>query len=125
MHLKYILLTLVYNLKDVMLTESSLTSELWISNVIVVSQKFVFLMYAGENLLMPWFLLVYRTIQLSEAKVLHGLKLLCGLWVLAKPFDMHVYKVIHKCERIIKLSTKGSVKVEQSFLLPSKSQRAV
>lgn len=80
-------------------------------------------MYTGESLLMPWFLLVYRTVQ---PKVLHGLvKLLCGLWILTKPFDMHVYKMIYKYERIIKLSTKGSVKIKQSFQLPNKLQRAV
>lgn len=115
----------VYNLKVVTLTEFSLTLELRISNIILVSQKFVFLMYPGESLLTPWFLLVYRTVHSSETKVLHGLvKLLCGLWILTKPFDVHVYEVMYKCKRIIKLSTKGSVKIKQ-FLLPSKLQRAV
>jgi len=86
-------------------------------------------MYPGEALLTHWFPLVCRTLQPrqpSEAKVSHGLmKLLCGLWILTKPFDMHAYKAIHKCERLIKLSTKGSVKIKQSFLLTSNLQRAV
>lgn len=72
-----------------------------------------------EVFLKPWFLLVYIA---QKGK---GMVWFCETIVWSVDTGMHVYSVIDRCRRIIRLPTKESVVIKQSFLLLSKLQCAV